>query len=199
MPRVALLAGGRRQQGVEQDVDVADGGRLVVADEVERVVAGGFGVRQVQGLAELRLMVDDDAERLALGIDEHGRAGPAPAAGRQVVEGDFRALARAWRSDGEGASLHVPGDQGRGSSRIALSEQDAAASGELPHVGRAEEASLAVEVRPGGFPAFAAADSGDVRQRAAGSLARTVGAASSTTERGRWRRVGCLAALPARA
>ena len=72
----------RREQGVEQDIDVAHGETFIVSNEVERVVERASDIRQVGFFLELFLVLGHHTER----INQQMPGGPARAcAGRRCT------------------------------------------------------------------------------------------------------------------
>ena len=158
----------RRQQGVEEDVDVAHREALVLADEGERVVSEERHVRQVappeilpvllhhaEGIdqhgapAHLTAPPRGDAPELAARVDGDGGALEAAALGREQVERDERALSGAGRGDGDGRALEGPGDQPVVPACPRLSEQDAPSLRQPAHGAPVKQRGPAVQVGPG--------------------------------------------------
>ena len=158
----------RGEQGVEQDVDVAHREPVIVADEVERVVGCAFDVRQValrkpflvpgrdaEGIdqdgasAELAPPAGGDAPEFAARVDGDGRSVEAAIVGRQQVQRNESALARARRGDGDRGPLQGPADQRRIRAPAPLAEQDAPAPGETAQEAAPQQIRPAVQVGPG--------------------------------------------------
>ena len=162
----------RREQGIEQHVDVAHGEAFIVSNKVERVVERASDIRQVGFFLELFLVLGHhpegidqqnpaaqlapapggDAPELAARINGHGRSLEPPVAGRQQVEGDEGALADAGRGHGDGRAFQGPTDQLGVSARAPLAEQDAPAFGEAAQKPSAEQLRPAVKIGLGPLP-----------------------------------------------
>ena len=65
----------RREQSVQEDIDVAHGEAVIVSNEVERVVEHAFDIRQVGFFLELLLVMGHHPE----GIDQQMPGGPVRA------------------------------------------------------------------------------------------------------------------------
>ena len=161
----------RREQGVEQDVDVAHGKAVVLPDEVERVVGRAFrfrrtdfrellpvaadhaeGIDQQGPAAQLAPAPGGDAPELAARVYGDGRAPEPPKIRRQQVEGDGGALAGARRRHGDGGAFQGPADQPGVAARAPLAEQDAPASGQTAQKPPVEQPGPSVEVGVGAPP-----------------------------------------------
>ena len=73
----------RREQSVQEDIDVAHGEAVIVSNEVERVVEHAFGIRQMCCFLKLLLVPGHHSE----GIDQQMPGGPVRAcAGRRCTK-----------------------------------------------------------------------------------------------------------------
>ena len=161
----------RREQGVEQDIDVAHGKAVVLPDEVERVVGRAFhfrrtgfrellrvaahhaeGIDQQGPAAELAPAPGGDAPEFAARVYDDGRAPESPGGGRQQVEGDGGALAGARRRHGDGGAFQGPADQPGVAAGAPLAEQDAPAPGQTAQESSVEQPGPSVEVGFGAPP-----------------------------------------------
>ena len=178
VPAVLVGAGtGRGEQGVEQDVDVADGVALVLADERQRVEGGAGDIRQVAVLVVLPVLghhaegIEEehaaahlpatprgDAPELAARIDDHRGSVEPALVRREEVERDGGALSGAGRRDGDGRALEGPADERRVPPRAPLAEQDPPSSRQAAHGGPVQERGPAVEVGRGASAPIAAAE-----------------------------------------
>ena len=172
----------RRQQGIEQHVDIAHRLALVLTDKVEGVVGRAChirkvglgkllpvsfdhaeGIEQQHAAAQLPAPPRGDAPKLAARVNGDGRSLEPPVVGRQQVKRDGGALADAGRRHGDGRTFQGPADQLGVAAGAPLAEQDALAFGETAHEALAEQARAAVEI---GFGTLAAAVGMEVFQAA---------------------------------
>ena len=123
MPAVFVSAGtGRCEQRVEQHVDVAHGEALVLADERQRVVGRGPHVRQMARREPFPVAlrhaegVEEQHAAAELAARVYGDRGPVETtiSGREQIEGDDGALARARRGHGDGGAFERPADVSHG-------------------------------------------------------------------------------------